>query len=211
MRKIIPFKKEIIFKTNLSEITSISLEHNLSKISDCEIEGDLIVSGEYKIADTSVDVEKFLYELPFSVNMDERYILDDIVIDIDDFYYEILNDKVLSINIDVSIDNLSEKEIELEPINIQKHDILEEITEENSIEDKLSEEERCIEEETIKSTIFDNMDNFSETYKSYRVYIVRDGDTLETILEKYEITKELVEEYNDLTEIKIGDKIIIPS
>ena len=29
MKKIIPFKKDITFKTNLSEITSISLEHTL--------------------------------------------------------------------------------------------------------------------------------------------------------------------------------------
>ena len=30
MKQIIPFKKELLFKTKVSEITSISLEHNLS-------------------------------------------------------------------------------------------------------------------------------------------------------------------------------------
>ena len=48
MKKIIPFKKDIIFKTNISEITSISLEHNLKSSTD-SVNGDLIVSGEYKI------------------------------------------------------------------------------------------------------------------------------------------------------------------
>ena len=95
MDKIIPFKKDIIFKTNLSEITSISLEHNLNKEGISEISGNFVISGQYKIADTSVDVEDFSYELPFSINLDEKYILDKAEIDIDDFYYEIVNDSVL--------------------------------------------------------------------------------------------------------------------
>ena len=52
--------------------------------------------------------------------------------------------------------------------------------------------------------------NTEEVYSSYSVYIVREGDTIEQILSKYEITKEILEDYNDLTEIKLGDKIIIP-
>ena len=34
---------------------------------------------------------------------------------------------------------------------------------------------------------------------------------IETILQKYNINKEILEMYNDLKEIKIGDKVIIPS
>ena len=34
MNKIIPFKKEIEFNTKISEITSISLEHNINNISN---------------------------------------------------------------------------------------------------------------------------------------------------------------------------------
>ena len=92
-----------LFKTNLSEITSISLEHNLNKEGISEISGNFVISGQYKIADTSVDVEDFSYELPFSINLDEKYILDKAEIDIDDFYYEIVNDSVLSVNIDVIV------------------------------------------------------------------------------------------------------------
>ena len=99
MKKIIPFKKDIIFKTNLSEVTSISLEHNL-KIEENILLGDFIVSGEYKITDESRDTESFLYELPFEVAFDPKYILDNATIDIDDFYYEIINNSVLKINIE---------------------------------------------------------------------------------------------------------------
>ena len=50
-----------------------------------------------------------------------------------------------------------------------------------------------------------------EVYATYKVYIVRDGDTVENILEKYQITKEILSEYNDLENIKIGDKLVIPN
>ena len=69
------------------------------------------------------------------------------------------------------------------------------------LEEKV-EEPRCIEDEDIPNTLFDNISTFGETYKSY---------TLETILEKYNKTKEEIEEYNDLNEMKLGDKIIIPT
>ena len=82
MKKIIPFKKDIIFKTNVSEITSISLEHTLSKTEENSIHGDFTVSGEYKIADESIHTEKFSYDLPFDIHMDEKYDLDNIVIDV---------------------------------------------------------------------------------------------------------------------------------
>ena len=212
MVKIIPFKKDIIFKTNLSEITSISLEHNLNKEGISEISGNFVISGQYKIADTSVDVEDFSYELPFSINLDEKYILDKAEIDIDDFYYEIVNDSVLSVNIDVIVTNLEERIVEkelveeLEPVRKE----IVEVNDEMELEEKV-EEPRCIEDEDIPNTLFDNISTFGETYKSYKVYIVREGDTLETILEKYNKTKEEIEEYNDLNEMKLGDKIIIPT
>ena len=201
MKKIIPFKKDIIFKTNVSEITSISLEHTLDIASNNDIGGNFIVSGEYKMTDTSTNVESFSYNLPFHISMDERYILDNIKIDIDDFYYEIINDNVLSINIEVLIDKLEEK-------------IIEEVREEKEKEDKNMSKERCIEpENTVDgiTSLFDNMDSSTETYKSYKVYIIREGDNLESIIEKYSVSKEILEEYNDLKELKIGDKIIIPS
>jgi len=42
------------------------------------------------------------------------------------------------------------------------------------------------------------------------VYIVREGDTIDSIMSKYKITRDLLNEYNDLNELKLGDKLIIP-
>lgn len=257
MKKIIPFKKDIIFKTNLSEITSISLEHTLHFEENNLISGVFTVSGDYKITDTSTLTEPFSYDLPFDINMDDKYNLEKSQADINDFYYEIINENVLSVNIEVVVDNVEEilikEEVEeLEPKEWEHEDILEEPEIERSIVDPALEEEldqtredlesaeiehsmdsvsdiemedsmevsavvestspRCIEPENSKfESLFDHMDDTTETYQSYKVYIVRDGDTLEAILEKYSVTKEELESYNDLKEIKIGDKIIVPA
>ena len=214
MKKIIPFKKDIIFKTNIEEITSISLEHTLSKNKENEISGEFSLSGEYRITDESIHTESFIYNLPFDIRMDEKYDLENVTIDIDDFYYEIVNNNVLNVNIDVLLDKLEERlimEPELEEVIIPREDIL------SNIEINENEKNRCIEDEereidkTFISTMFDNKDDSNETYKSYKIYIVREGDDLEFIMEKYSTTKDILEQYNDLKEIKIGDKIIIPS
>lgn len=233
MKKIIPFKKDIIFKSNLSEITSISLEHSLHISNDNLITGDFIVSGTYRMTDSSVNTDVFSYNLPFDINMDEHYVLDNVEIDIDDFYYEIKDNNVLVVNIEVLIDKLEEKsliekEIISEEVLNNEEDNMQELFEGqeyiepelvrngepiNEIQSEIDDSRDIIEQEMPKEikSLFDNIDESSETYATYHVYIVRETDTVETILQKYSVTKEDIEMYNDLKEIKVGDKIIIPS
>lgn len=273
MKKIVPFKKEIIFKTNVSEITSISLEHNLHIEDNNLISGNFMISGEYRITDTSINTDVFNFELPCDINVDDKYDLSNVNVDIDDFYYEIVNNKSLEVNIEVLIDKLVEKPL----LEVENDDNLEQTIEENfkdeiqtdnnlDREEKLetnddldielsnNEEndiegedeivERCIEKEDVLSefdaidsdlnekdnnrpvevvenksqksiekinSLFDNLDSSTETYKTYKVCIIRAGDTLESVMQKYSISKEELEKYNSLSEIKIGDKLIIPS
>lgn len=214
MKKVIPFKKEIIFENNIAEITSISLEHNL-EIKNSSVIGNFDISGSYKMTLTSTITEDFSYNIPFEIALDERYLLDNAVVDIDDFYYEIVNDRVLSINIEVGIDKLEEIEMEDKMPNIiEESKAFEELNREESsnIENNIqeTEEKRCIEEENPISNVFTSVSDI-ETYKSYTVYIVRENDTIENILTKYSITKEELEMYNNLEELKIGDKLIIPN
>lgn len=236
MKNIIPFKKDVIFKTNISEVTSISLENTLS-IKDDIIKGDFLVSGEYKISDKSTSVDPFSLNLPFEIVIDERYNTEKATADIDDFYYEIVNDNVLRIAIDVLIDNLEERPLinDFDLIDeTPKREILEvedEIFEEKSKVEEVREsivdgtfkeeekknEERCIESETEEdmqekiNSLFSNFSKDSEVYVTYNVYIVRDGDTLESILDKYNVELEELKKYNDLSELKLGDKLIIPN
>ena len=200
MKKIIPLKKQIPFKTNVNEITSISLENTLHNNKN-EIEGELIITGAYKITDTSAKTDEFEFKIPTNIKIDEKYDCDNIIIDIEDFYYEIVNSNTLNVNIEVSIDNLEEKE--------SKEEMEKEV---RCIEAEIEETEQTeIKEETKeKPNIFDNFLNESDDYSTYYVYIVREGDTIETILSKYNTTKEKLEEYNNLEELKLGNKIIIP-
>lgn len=220
MKKIIPFKKDIIFKNNLSEITSISLEHSLHISSDNIITGEFIVSGDYRMTDSSINTDSFKYNLPFDINMDEHYILDKVEIDIDDFYYEIKDNNILSVCIEVLIDKIEEKSLIDE---IKREDVMKEfIIDDDSLELVRNDQDNILklsgfdisDEKEIKSemkTLFDNIDDSTETYSTYYVYIVRENDSVDTILQKYNINKEILEMYNDLKEIKIGDKVIIPS
>ena len=215
MKKIIPFKKQLTFKTNVSEITSIALENTLKENKNT-IQGDLIINGTYKITETSTNVDDFEFVIPMNIEIDNRYITDDIIIDINDFYYETINNNILEVNIEIMIDNIIEKE---EQEN--QKELIQEPTETITIQ----KEERCIEEEKDETPqeekiekesqeknidIFNNFSEEIDEYTTYHIYIVREGDTLETIMAKYETTKDELNEYNDITELKLGDKIIIP-
>lgn len=222
MKNIIPFKKDVIFKTNLSEITSISLENTLN-LKDDTISGDFIVSGEYKVSDKSTTVEPFELKLPFEIVLDDRFSTEKATIDIDDFYYEIINDNVLSISIDVLVDHLSEKPLveteELVDVTPVRFNINSEDDEMENIEERCIEPEEIIDErdndkEEVKdkiNSIFNNNALDGDVYVTYNVFILREGDTLDSIMEKYNVSEEELKKYNDLSNLQLGDKIIIPN
>ena len=139
MKKNIPLKKQLTFKTNVSEITSIALENTL-KEKDNIVEGELIINGTYKITDASTKVDNFEFIIPINIEIDEKYKTDNIMIDINDFYYEVINNNILEVNIEIIIDNLIEQQIEKQT----------KITSEPIENITISTEERCIEEEPEK-------------------------------------------------------------
>ena len=205
MEKIVPFKHEILFKTHISEITSISLEHTLHK-EDNGITGEFIVSGEYKINDSSTTTEPFDYKIPFDIVLDEHYDISNSIIDINDFYYEILNEEKLVVNIEVSIDKIVENLIEVKKqvIKIEPEEVIEVV----KIEEPNVKDNRVDASEVVEDII--NVEE-TEEYVTYHIHIVRDGDTIDSVLEKYKVSSELLALYNNLNDIKIGDKLLIPS
>ena len=217
MKKIIPFKKQMTFKTNVNEITSISLENTLHNINDT-VEGDLIINGTYKITEASTQVDEFEFKVPINIEIDKKYKTNNMTIDINDFYYEVINNSVLEVNIEILLDNIIEN-ITKEELTIEQANTQELIQPKSEIKQEEI-EDRCIEPETpepeLEKTkpyvkkIFENFNEDSEEYSTYHVYIVREGDSIDTILSKYNITKEIIGEYNDIDELKLGDKIIIP-
>ena len=213
MEKIVPFKRDISFENKIAEIRSISLEHTY-EIQNNLISGTFIISGNYKLTDTSTNVDPFKFEIPFDISIDSRYELNKATVDINDFFYELINNEVLSVSITLIIDNLEEKEErEMEEIQEEKQEVeeIKPVSYEEAEKDDETEEVKPVSAspETVKS-IFDNMDE-NEGYVVYKVHIVTENDTIESIMEKYDVTKEALEAYNDLNDLKIGDKLIVPA
>ena len=207
MKKTIPFTKDITFKTKIGEITSISLDNDLMLKGEDLISGNFYISGSYKMLETSTILEEYSYKIPCEIGISEEYDTFDSSIDIDDFYYEIIDDEILRINIVVAIDNLKKKE---------KEEKREEKVLEDKDETELLDENRCIEEEIEKPNISflevkEKVKKETDNYLTYKVYIFKDGDSIEDLLEKYKITKEDLENYNNLEDIVPGVKLVIPS
>lgn len=219
MKKIVPFKKDIEFDSNIAEISSISLEHTLKLKEENLVSGEFIISGTYKMTEASLNVDPFEYKLPFDISIDKKYDTKNIDVDINDFYYEVINNEILSISIEVVLDGLEEKSEEEEEIRMteEKIETLEDREEVDKAEDtqtvstveENSEEVNREEDNTVKS-IFEGLDE-NERYAVYKVHIVTENDTTESIISEYGITRDELEAYNDLSELKIGDKLIIPS
>ena len=219
MKKIVPFKKDIEFDSNIAEISSISLEHTLKLKEENLVSGEFIISGTYKMTEASVNVDSFEYKLPFDISIDKKYDTKELDVDINDFYYEVINNEILSISIEVVLDGLEEKPEEEEEIRMTEEKIetledreeveKEEDTKTVSTVEKNSEEVNREEDNTVKS-IFEGLDE-NERYAVYKVHIVTENDTTESIVSEYGVTRDDLEAYNDLSDLKIGDKLIIPS
>lgn len=276
MKKLVPFTKEIEFKTMISKVTSISLEHTLRVEKDNLISGYFILEGTYKMTQASQIDEEFSYKIPVDIELDEKYDTSNITLDIDDFTYEVIDEERMKLNITLCIDNIEEKEVvlpvedviedfdalELEDKNSgnreskndgvlddlfldtskkvplefdSKKEIVEEESKQNNTDNTTINNAESVEtsneliyqdndsnntsNDTNKpqmvnnnvSSIFSSFKDNIETYKTYSVYIMKEEDTIDVVLQKYGVTREELEEYNDMSDIKTGSKIIVPS
>lgn len=259
MKRTVPFTKTITFRTMIAEITNIEVKHTLELRNDHEIEGDILVDGTYKMTDASQIEEDFHYKLPFTIDIDSKYDLENLEITVGDFYFEIINEEDLKINVEIEMDGIEEKQQEMVETQLSLEDSLEvldsqlgseveltrgkeeevipiplevEMNTNHPLESLNQEIEEDMKEENLTplpsfespivenpqpslssnnvSSIFSSLTSSEETFSTYYVYMVREEDSLESILEKYQTTREEIQNYNDLTEIKVGSKLIIP-
>ena len=226
MKSVVPFTKDILFKSKIAEITSISLEHELD-VKEDSVTGNFIISGDYKSHEVSVNKEEFLYKLPFSVELTENIDLNTFNFEILDFYYDVIDNDTLRINIEFEV-NAEKKEEKIEEREVKQEEIFTPVEEEiesieveipvsNKIEEpveikeqvkKEKPEERVEKEE--QETILNNIDVEEDDFMTYNIHIVREMESFESISEKYNVSVDLLKEYNNLESINIGDKIIIP-
>lgn len=98
MRDKINFKKDIQFKNNIAEISSISLECDYDCLENT-IDGNFILEGSYRTYDISVSKEEFYYRLPFKYEFKENIEPNSALVNVKDFTYTIDKD-TLCINIE---------------------------------------------------------------------------------------------------------------
>ena len=216
----IPFTKDIDFEKKVSEITSISLEHE-TKVEEGVLKGNFIVSGDVKSHEVSVNKEPFSYILPFEIDLADDVDPNTIEFMIEDFTYEIIDQSILRVNIDFNvIASLKEKEEEeeeeplfqdvnnafLEPVDILEED--DRSIKEMKIEENKKEEEE--EERESEDTIISNMKGETNEYATYHIHMISDGESVETICTMYNSNLNILQDYNDLANITPGDKLIIP-
>lgn len=236
----IPFESEIEFKTNISEITKISLEHEFN-VNEGAVLGNFYVSGEYRVHPVSVNTEPFNYTLPFTVEVRDDIDPNTLEFNIEDFTYEVINDNKLKVNIEYSLkgeekvtelpefERVDESKLDSELAYIDNFLDSEEKGEKNIEEDKKSiredqeevqeakveevkkEEELKRDIEENKKTVMDTIKDSDDTFVTYHIHIVTEGETMENICKKYNVVSSIISEYNDnLESLTIGDKIIIP-
>ena len=207
MKQIIPLKKDIIFKSKIGEITNINIDTDY-KIKDDMVDGFLKLYGSYKMTEASVLEEEFNYKIPFGVSLSKKIVKDSIKIDISDFNYK-FNKDILSIDVDLDFecDEFSNDDNEEKIVQNDYEENKNLINELNNNFETDVKEDNNIEENITNIT---NVINNEENYQTYKVYIVRENDSLNEICNKYNVTLNDLKEYNDINNIQVGDKIVIP-
>ena len=317
MRKVISFDKELEFKTMIGEITSISLDQDLSFQDESTVSGELVVSGKYKLTAASRLEDDFLFHLPMEIVLTERLDSKTRNVTIEDFRYEVEDNDILLCHIDLLVEGveiiddiesdssdsdirettgssaseivdsshdagikseLSEEELrpveatdivtpiestfstpvvssqreepfmDVAPVissNVSDKsiDVDVDISVNNNVTDTAdtntnvntntntninssaianSSSNAMIETADTKDlkdqdesdgvgSLFSSFKDSDETFATYSVYIFRANDTIEMIMDKYQVTKEELESYNDLSSLTIGSKVIIPT
>ena len=246
-------EKELLFKNNVKDITSISLDSNY-KVEGQKIVGNFIIEGEYKIHEVSINKEKFDFKIPFSYELNNDIDTKTIKVDITNFIYdykkdelivtiayEITGDKksVLFFDDEESLDEfLSKREVEVIDIRdtskeenkkgenkdrksidkIEEKEIIDakkELSLEDTREEPNNDNINIIEEEDRDKietdSIINSINNNNDNFVTYKIYKIHENETLESIVIKYHTTIDDLKEYNDLNNLNIGDKIIIPN
>lgn len=251
MQRVISFDKSLEFKTMIGEVTSISLDQELSFSDESTVSGELIISGKYKLTSASRLEEDFVFHLPVEIVLTEKLEEDGRSVTIEDFRYEIEEDDVLNCHISLLVEGVEAIEIaddsSGEDLELESSDDVLEIKEDNCIESrecdsgieestssfhqdiilqesvqnkqeanvkdnvKMEEDKKDIEESNASTGLFSSFKDSDETFATYSVYIFRQNDTIEMVMDKYQVSREELESYNDLSSLTVGTKIIVPT
>lgn len=179
----------------------------------------------------NIEIEDFTYELEdnvLKVNIDyaisyEEEEIQEAIEEIEEIKEEFNEEEFERFLSEHEVDVISfndSNEIENEETNENAE--IEEIEEIDDEEDNNLEREEAIDDEetrltfepqisdeSVEETLLNNISK-EEKYITYHVYVCENDDTMESISQKFNISKDELRGYNDFDEIKIGLKLIIP-
>lgn len=228
-------ERDFLFKDSIFEITSISVEHD-EDINGSNLEGDFIISGDYRLHEISINKEDFSFKLPFIHEIRSNVNLDTVNLEITDFTYELNNNDELHVHIeyivsgeqsliefadekdlneflnktDAEVVDLTEDEPRFKEVS--KEEILNIPAEDSKKEEKEEPKEEIKEDKSseISTNNIIGSINADETYVKYHVHTVMQNDTLEGILDKYKITLTELKKYNTFEALEVNMKLVIP-
>lgn len=226
-------ERDFLFKDSIFEITSISVEHD-EDINGSNLEGDFIISGDYRLHEISINKEDFSFKLPFTHEIRSNVNLDTINLEITDFTYELNNSDELHVHIEYVVSGeqsliefADEKDLD-EFLNSTDAEVVDLTSDEPRFKEVSNNEELVIPvKEDVKEEVVDTKDeenppseivqnnimnsiNADETYVKYHVHTVMQSDTLEGILDKYKITLTELKKYNSFEALEVNMKLVIP-
>ena len=181
---VLPFSVNLTTRIDADSV-DFAIEDFTYKIIDKNI---LKVNIEYSINALELKEEEKIFD-----PVEERDTLDTIL----DSISEELEEPKLE-------EERKEDDDQMDTLVEEKKTLEEEKTEtyEETRDDKISPEE--------ENAILESVNPNEDTFVTYHIHVMSETDTIETICAKYNTTQNLLGEYNDLSTIAIGDKLIIP-
>ncbi len=209
--------KEFLFKSSIYEITSISIEDN-HDINGSKIEGEFIISGDYRLHEISINKEDFCFKLPYTHELPSNINLDTVELEITDFNYEFNNNDELKVHVEYILTaeegiKLFESEAELNKFLDDNDAEIIDLKESTRAQNEVLLPETKEEVET-PSKIDENMIlgsiNEEEKYVKYHIHTVTMNDSIESITKEYNISLNTLKKYNTFENLELNMKLLIP-
>ena len=187
---------DIVLTTPLDDDREVEIDHFTYEILDEEallVHIDLAVMGREKIDILEED----------EVLKEQEKIIEKIETEkeepMEDSHFAFQKDFVL------------DKEEGKKEVELFKEDTRKEKNEEKNKEETLKTISQEDTSKEVMHSIFSAFKDTEETFSTYSIYILRENDTLDEVLNRYGVTKEEISEYNQLDDLKVGSKLILPT
>ncbi len=171
-------------------------------------------SLEFEITDFSYDIlndDTVEVSIEFSISASEKEDVSEVEIS------EVVEDKKedeIVVENDEDLTRLietPEEEFELTQVLVSSNEVKE--IDESEDRKKVMVTEEIVKKEDLKETeetIIENVNPMDDSFATYHIHIVNSGETVETICTMYHSNLGLLSDYNDMSQVTVGDKIIIP-